>query len=223
MSRKSGFTLIELLVAATIFSIVSLGIYSVFQTGISSYKTVDSSFEAYQTARVILGRVELDLKNALAYTDSDSKFSGAGQKLDFITSLDFYSRDLSRTSVARVKYEFSDGKLKRLCYFGSDALKEEPAEENAQKSEYSIQDIAFSYAYATGKLEPFYDWREDWPKENDAAQKETFPLSVKIKLTLAQKNAPRRTQGQTIEFEKIVAMPLAKNTAKPSAPGGGNG
>jgi type II secretion system protein J len=216
---KSGFTLIELLIAALIFSIIIISIYSTFQTGILSYKKIDSAFEVYQAARIILKRMELDLKNAFIYGQEDSKFKGSPQALNFFTTVDSFEKGRMYTNICRIKYEFSDNKLKRAYYKGLDALIE-TQDAIGEELNSDIQEVTFNYAYATNIPEKPYDWADNWPKEDDVNQKKNLPLAVKIKISLRQKDKALQ-EGRVIEFNKIVPLPLSTNTAAmPSTEGG---
>jgi len=218
-AKNSGFTLIELLIAALIFSIIILSIYSAFQTGILSYKRIDSAFEVYQGARIALNRMELDLKNAFAYSQEDSKFRGSAQALNFLTTVDSFEKGRLYTNISRIKYELSDNKLKRAYYKGLDALIESQ-DITGEELNLDIQEITFNYAYATTIPEKPYDWTDNWPNETDVNQKKTLPLAVKIKISLREKNKSPE-EGRIIEFNKIVPLPLSTNTAAtPSTEGG---
>lgn len=156
MSRnKCGLTLIELLIALTIFSIIILSLYSAFYTGILSYRKIDSALQVYQTARVILERIETDLKNSFAYTRDDSKFKGDSHTLEFYT--------LVGSLPWRISYELEGAKLKRACL------------ENRDLS-FTVQDISFQY-----DDQDFWPSQEEAKK----AQKSILPSAVKIKLNLS--------------------------------------
>lgn len=214
MKKNYGFTLIELLIAASIFSVVILSIYSAFQTGILSYRKVDSAFETYQTARIALNRMELDLKNSFAYGDTEgSRFSGKEDSLDFFSVVDYY-RDKLNTDICRIKYEWDENKkvLKRFCYMGLDALKEDLQQEAGELAS-NIEKISFEYAFATNNPDNPYIWQKSWP-EGDTAQiaqqVKTIPLAVKVTLFVIEKGKPGKVKS--IEFNKTISLPLGETT-----------
>ncbi|MCX5715091.1 MAG: prepilin-type N-terminal cleavage/methylation domain-containing protein, partial [Candidatus Omnitrophica bacterium] len=68
MKKTKAFSLVELLIASAIFAVVMVSIYSAFRTGIFGYKNIRENIEIYQSARFILERINLDLRNAFAYS-----------------------------------------------------------------------------------------------------------------------------------------------------------
>lgn len=200
----TGFTLIELLVAITIFSIIIMGIYSAFQTGILSYGKLDSNFEVYQGARVILNRMELDLRNVFSYQKDDSRFLGGLVDIEFFTTADAYSKGLSLPNVYHVKYSLENQSLKRLSAGGDDALKVgldvEGKELSSSIKEFSLRYIALP---STGSQVP-YEEQENWPK--DDIQKKAIPIAVKIKLVVMEKDRRGADTGRVTEFNKVVAL-----------------
>lgn len=202
MKKKHGLSLMELLIATSIFAIIILSIYSAFQTGILSYRKIDSAFEVYQTARIILSRMELDLKNSFAYLEGDSKFSGDRQILSFFTIIDSFENEKLYSNICRLKYEVKDGILKRTCYRGLDALKENPDVEPEELTS-EIKEVRFEYALTSTDPDKLCDWQEIWPPDNN--KKNTLPLAVKIKLVLIEKAKP---EEKAVEFNKTVSLPL---------------
>lgn len=201
MSQKynlKAFTLIELLIATLIFSIIILTIYSAFQTGILTYRKTDSAFETYQTARIALNRIELDLKNAFAYKADDPQFQGSAIAMEFFSIIDSYREDKLNTDTCRIKYEWNENDkiLKRACYTGLAALETQTGEESEDLA-FNVGRFVFEYAWPTGEKENPYTWEQAWPKADNSAK--TLPLAVKIKLSL-----------NAIEFTKIVSLPLGK-------------
>lgn len=214
MRKIRSFTLIELLIAASIFSIIILSIYSAFQTGFLSYRKVDSAFELYQTARLTLNRMELDLKNSFAYGDAEgSRFSGNNENfLEFFSVVDSYEEGEPRTDICRIeyKYELKDKKLIRTNYKGLDVLKTDIQQEGAEVAS-NIEKVTFEYACPTEKEgKPSFDWQDSWPvkkDEKDLTQQATLPLAVKITLSLIE-NA--KQEEKPIEFTKVISLPLSE-------------
>jgi type II secretory pathway component PulJ len=83
--------LIEFLIATAIFSIIIVSVYASFQTGILSYRGIDAAFQTYQTARVVLNRLESDIKNSFAYFPEDSQFKGNSCEIEFLGVIDKFS------------------------------------------------------------------------------------------------------------------------------------
>jgi len=198
MNKKYGFTLIELLISASILSIVMLSTYSAFHTGVLSYKKIDSAFNIYQAATLILNRMELDLKNSFIYSREDSKFKGDNNNIDFFSVLDTFDKEfLPKPVLCRLKYSRQDIKFKRAVSVNQEALKEEAVSEGEELSS-AIKEVKFQYA--TGRKER--PWQELWPEGNDNAQKAALPAAVKIELTLKEDG------DKTVTFIKIISLPL---------------
>lgn len=215
--RGSGLTLLELLVATTIFSIVSLSLYSAFQTGILTYQRIDSAFSIYQDARIALNRIELDLKNSFIYAQSNSGFKGNAQGLEFFSVVDVFDQTQGHARLCRVKYKFSEGILRRISYQGLEALKENSELESEDLS-LKVKEASFQYAYSTGRPDEPYDWQEAWPREADAVQLKTLPLAVKIKLSLREKKGQKETG--IVEFNRTIFLPLGENSSNERGQGG---
>lgn len=202
-----GLTLIELLIATAIFSIIILSIYSAFQIGILSYHKIDSAFEVYQMARLVLNRIALDLRNTFIYAQDNSRFEGDETNMVFFSGLDSFSEGKMFLDLCRIKYSLAEEKLKRSSYKGLNALN---AKDPDGESFYEVKNISFQYAYATDKPDKPYDWQTAWPK--DESQKNALPQAVKIKLSLLEKDKRQEEQARVIEFNKIIALPLGENT-----------
>lgn len=220
MRREHGLTLVELLIAASIFSVIILTIYSAFHTGILSYRKIDSAFDVYQTARLILNRMELDLKNSFVFTKKDSKFQGNKTSINFFSPVDSFSEGKSSLDLCHIKYELSNGILNRACYKGLDALKGNPESPIEEELSSDVKELSFEYAYLTGDLDEPYTWQEIWPSEDpnkQEEQKKTLPLAVKIKLSLIEKNKLQNV----VNFNKTVSLPLSEISTSLTSPGGG--
>jgi len=210
--NSAAFTLVELLIATAIFSVVALSLYSAFQTGILSYKRVDSAFNVFQTARILLNRLELDLKNAFVYAETDSKFSGSGSTLNFFSLIDSYEKDNICTNVCRVKYDLDGNVLKRTCFYGLQALNDNP-EPKGEELSTDVKEISFYYAFATGNPDNPDEWQDSWPKAGDANQKKSLPLAVKIILSVIQRDKNKKETG-VIEFSRIIPLPLGRRVLR---------
>lgn len=195
----TAFTLVEILVATSIFSIVILSIYSAFHTGILSYRKIDSASAVYQAARVILNRMESDLKNSFAYAKDDAHFKATKEFLDFFTIVDSYDREGKvSTNLCRVKYELNaQGQLIRIISYGADALKEDLNVEGDELSS-DIKEIILQYTYKTDDPDNPLIWKND-----NSEYKERLPLAVKIELTLLEKD---RNTALPVKFTKIVSL-----------------
>lgn len=204
ISRQPAFTLIEILIACAIISVIMLSVYSAFQTGMLSYRKMDSSFNIYQTARSILNRMELDLVNSFAYQDSDSHFKGSSQGLEFFSDLDVFQEGKLKPGVSRIKYDLDGNTLKRASFPGLEAL-QAMDETKAEGLTQDLKDISFQYGYATGNPDAPLAWQDSWPEETRANEAKTLPLAVKIKLILIARNT-RNVPSGALEFTKTIYL-----------------
>ncbi|MFA4888415.1 MAG: prepilin-type N-terminal cleavage/methylation domain-containing protein [Candidatus Omnitrophota bacterium] len=205
MIRKKAFTLVELLISTAILSLVVLSLYSAFQVGLASYKRMDSASTVYQAARVILNRMELDLKNAFAYSGKDSGFKAQDKVLQFLILQDLFTADGLSSNICLIKYNLNGQVLTRICAIGLDALKTDIALEPDELSA-DIKELEFEYAYETDTPDNPYVWQKGiWPKEGDQSQVKSLPLAVKVKLLLIERDA---LQGETgsVEFSRIIPL-----------------
>ncbi len=195
MRKIRAFTLIELLMAFSIFSAVALSIYSTLRAGILTYNKTDYAFGVYQTARLFFNRIELDLKDSFNYYDSDSKFKGDIQNLEFFSVTDIFEEGVSNPNISYIRYNLNNTGLKRLSFRGLDALKGD-ADTGSEDSYPNIKKIAFQYAYSVQDANKPYDWQDTWPLENNENQKKSLPLAVKIELSVDDK-----------VFTKVISLP----------------
>ena len=87
--KQDGFTLIELLVSLSIFSIISLAVYSSFAGGVGAWRRAQEFSSIYQTARLLLDDMARELKNAvmISGTDFGSSLNALGTSADYTKAL----------------------------------------------------------------------------------------------------------------------------------------
>ncbi len=185
-----SFTLVELLITLSIFSIVILSLYSAFHTGIFSYNRLDNSISLYQTARKVLNRIDLDLKNIFSYSNEDTGFVGGKDWLNFFT--------LIGSDFSSVSYERKETNLLRLCKKGIETLKENISMRPKVLAK-NIKEIDFSYGFLTDEKNVLV-WEDNWADTD--IEKGNLPLAVKISLTLEENSK----KGRDIKFEKIISL-----------------
>lgn len=206
IADKKGFTLIELLIAVTIITLIILSVYSAFNTGILAYKKIDSAFNSYQEARIILNRLETDLKNSFVYSKESSFFKGGSQDLDFFNVSQIYDKDKQYSDLCRIKYMLEGNTLKRTAYSGLAALTED---ENVKAQDFSnsVKNINFEYAYISEGEKKDILWQNAWPQKDEQAKQ--LPLAVKVKLMLIDTG---KKEQKLLEFTKTIALPQANIT-----------
>lgn len=178
-NTRKAVTLIELLIASSIFAIVMSGIYSAFHAGIFGYRDIEENINTYQAARLILGRLNLDLRNSFSYSAEETKFVGTNQGIGFLTLVEKFSKDGRMRNYAFVSYELEGKKLMRLCRENTEALNEK-SEVSPEELASDVEDMAFSYGFIeAGSLE--IKWKDSWE------DKSSFPVAVRARLVLGGK------------------------------------
>lgn len=188
--KQPGFTLIELMVSLSIFSIISLAVYSTFASGIGAWRRARGFSSVYQTARLLLSDVAHELKNAVMI--SGSEFVGAPQKISFLVlrQSPYATGRPGNHGITRVTYEVrrasSDYSLVRLE--GSDIENpKEQGEPELMADSISKMDFQYTYKNSEGEIQP---WKGLWEVDD------ALPLGVKISLMI----------GET-RFTKMVFIP----------------
>jgi len=191
--EQAGFTLIELLVSLSIFSIISLAVYSSFAGGVTAWRKAQEFSSTYQTARLLLDDMAQELKNAVMI--SGTEFVGAPQRLSFLTlrQSPYTTGRPANHQITRVTYEVrSDPAASGYALFRLEASDIKNSQEDRGKPEPivgSISRLDFQYTYKNSKGE-IMPWKEVW-EVSDA-----IPLGVKITLMV----------GET-RFTKVVFIP----------------
>ena len=191
--KQDGFTLIELLVSLSIFSIISLAVYSSFAGGVGAWRRAQEFSSIYQTARLLLDDMARELKNAVMISGTD--FVGAPQRLSFLTlrQSPYTTGRPANHQIARVTYEVrrdqasSGYSLFRLEASDIKNSQEDRGEPELMVGSISRLDFEYTYKNSTGEILP---WKEVW-QVSDA-----IPLGVKITLMV----------GET-RFTKMVFIP----------------
>ena len=188
MKKSRSFTLVELLIASSIFAVVMVALYAAFSSGVFGYRNIDERVSAYQQARLVLERINRDIRNSYAYSSGDTKFTGTTDKVSFMALVDDYSFLELLRNVAFVSYYLEGNTLMRLCRRGQGSLKD-PSKGKADEMGSGIDKLSFTYIYDdNGAL-----------KEADAwSLAKKMPVAVKIKLSLKKRF--------TYDFERTVYL-----------------
>jgi prepilin-type N-terminal cleavage/methylation domain-containing protein len=187
--KEQGFTLIELVVSLTIFSVISLSVYSSFASGISVWRKAQEFSSVYQTARLLLDHMAMELKNAVKVFGTE--FNGGPRMISFITLRQTTQGARARrdTRVAKVTFEVRrDPSGRGYALFRRHATNlKRRGEAELMVGSISSLDFQYTYKNSVGELQP---WAKVW-KMNDE-----LPLGIKITLNI----------GGT-QFTKLVFIP----------------
>lgn len=203
---SEGFTLVEVLVASVIFLVIMMAVYSSFHAGIFGYKNIERTVEAYQSARQILERINLDMRNSFAFSENQTKFSGNKNGADFLTIADIYDNDKIVQDYAFVGYQFENGRLTRLCRQGKESLNNNS---QIQPEELALNavSVVFSYGYNVSGQEDI-KWKDTWGAAGDSPEEQkVLPVAVKVKLAIKNK--------VEYNFERAIFLPLGGSILEP--------
>ena len=188
-SQERGFTLIELVVSLTIFSVISLSIYSSFAAGITVWRKSREFSSIYQTARLLLDHMAQELKNAVKVAETE--FRGGPRQMSFISTRQGYRGANSgrEPRIAKVTFEVRrdpSGQAYALFRRYTANFKRR-GEAELMVGAITRLDFQYTYQNSAGELQP---WAKVW-KDGDE-----IPLGVKIVLNI----------GGT-RFTKMVFIP----------------
>lgn len=181
MKKNIAFSLVELLIASAIFVVIMVTVYSSFHTGIFSYRNIKEAINIYQTARLILERINLDLANSFSYSEQESKFTGSKNEIGFLSVVDTFSQEKIEQNYVLISYKLDGAKLMRLCRKNQEALNNK-SEVVPEEMADNIKEITFSYGYISVPEQPL-EWKDLW---DDSKR---MPAAVKVKLTLINNKA----------------------------------
>ncbi len=168
----SAFTLIELLIAVSIFSVVSIAIYSTFASGTAVLRKVKNVDFAQQKTLLKIQRLSQELREQPNYrkklfSGTSSKIVFCGQLNNFPCRLTYYF-DKASTSFLRAAEKWDqiitdEGNIDK-------ELKVKPVVFLSK-----VKDVKFEYLYLD-LTKNEYKWAEDW-------EFDYLPLAVKFTLT----------------------------------------
>jgi len=172
---SAGFSLVELLIAVSIFSVISIAIYSTFSSGTAVLRRIKDIDLPGQKILLKQEKISRELRMQPDY--SKPLFCGSKTKISFAGSADYfpvritYYFDQPASCLMRVEDKLNqiitkEGKI--------DAeLKNPPVIFLAK-----IKEVQFSYLYLDLKKDE-YSWTDEWQLDY---------LPVAVKLTIIDKN-----------------------------------
>jgi len=197
MRIHKAFTLVELLIASSIFLVILVTIYSAFQTGVFGYRKIEDAISVYQSARLILERMNLDLRNSFAYSKDETRFTGGKTEMAFLALVDTFTQGAMYREYATISYKSLDFKLMRLCRKNKQSLDEKSPIQPEEMTQ-SLQELSFEYGFQD-PADKSLKFKDTWGSKNDPANEgKQMPVAVKIKLTLKNKT--------TQDFQRTIYL-----------------
>jgi prepilin-type N-terminal cleavage/methylation domain-containing protein len=187
--KNNAFTLIEMLIVTALLCVISLGIYSTFNSGIKIWQRLNKEVPE-QDLYIFFDKFASDLRNSLKFKAIN--FSGTQNRFDFATIVN--SPRMGKRTVGSVSYYY-DPKAEAVykeerdfacVYAGGRGVVKEMLK--------NIKSLEFQYySYDIEKKE--YIWQDGWVKEN-------LPLAVWLQVEI-------RDGDKVFKFSKTVNIPVA--------------
>lgn len=174
---RSGFTLVELLIAVSIFSAISLAIFSTFSSGASILRRVKDINFPRQRILLKAQRLARELREQPNY--KKKLFQGSNDKVSFAGSQDYFP--------SRITYYFDSSRSSLMrC---ADRLDTIITAENTIDPELKaspevfisqVKELKFYYFYLD-LLKNQYSWTEEWPHDY-------LPIAVRFTIITENQN-----------------------------------
>lgn len=164
--RQNGFTFIEVLLVVTIFSILSLAIYSTFVSGLKLWDRIQGQALTQRKVLLSMEKLSSDLRQSPDF--SKIGFQGSSNSITFPI--------LSGKDIYRVTYALEEKTILRKLVSYKDIV-EKKEEVQTKKFLPDTEDLKFSFGFQEeGKQE--YSFKDAWNKEDG------IPKILKIELKI---------------------------------------
>lgn len=184
-SATSGLTLVELLVAISIFMVIGLAAYSGLSSVLEAREFTDRRSDRLAEVQYAIDTLADDLRQAVA-RPVRSELRGGGHALAGDAGLPEFLRltrtgwpnpaDLPHSSLARITWELSDGRLLRSYQMQPDAVVATVTTRREMLDGIERIDLRF--------LDEGNEWRSRWPDLDALESSARLPRAVEITLEL---------------------------------------
>jgi general secretion pathway protein J len=222
--KRKGFTLLEILLAFFIFSIVLTTLYTAYSGTFRNIDLAESQSDAYQMARIALGRMIEDLESTYVtppVEDQESveespwstEFVGESDEIDgrsadtlrfFSTAHLVFDEEDKEVGIARITYSVREGEEEDEA--GFDLYRSDRSGlEQGEEEDGGL--ILCEGVHAIDLI--YYDDREKAYESWDSSEMEErggLPVRISIVLELVNKANPEAP----LKFVTGVALPMAK-------------
>ncbi|MFA6350113.1 MAG: prepilin-type N-terminal cleavage/methylation domain-containing protein [Candidatus Omnitrophota bacterium] len=180
---SAGFTLVEVMIAATLFSVVGLGILTSFSSGMKLWNRAKQA--DMPKCELLLGfeTVSRDLRQSMDIAKIG--FEGDARSLSFPA--------LASGKIVKMTYSFDpDGAILKAYYIALKDIDSLKTDENSiKKTLFKADELSFAYLYYDMD-KGAYIWADSWKKEDGRF------IAVKIQAKL---------KGNT--FAKTIVSPIS--------------
>jgi prepilin-type N-terminal cleavage/methylation domain-containing protein len=196
--KKRGFTLIELLIASSILTIVMMAIYLSFRVGVFGYRDIEDNLQTTQAARMIMKRLDLDLRNSVMYSGDETRFKGDKRTVSFMTVVDTFMGGKMEQDYAFITYRSDNNSILRGCLKNNEIF---AVSGPGQQEELAcdIEGFTFDYGYIKSKNGPL-EWKDSW------SDPKALPVAVRVSLSIRGK--------RSYDCSRVIFLPLANADEK---------
>ena len=211
-NRQSGFTIVEVLVAILITGVISVAVYSVYNTFYRHSGTLDQTVVAQQNARVALNFMERELMNAGYAADTSHIITEATA-----SSIKFIYSDPNTTGARlEVRYGLQTTGGVQYLVRKADNLTTAAIGDTEEVAEY-VETLAFTYFDINGNQ--ITDTSTE--ANRDTIKFLTINLVTRTKDNIAGTTAPGTFMLEThIRLRNIGVGQASNDSSAPSAPAG---
>ena len=199
LQPNAGFTFVELLIAATMISILFVGLGTHLRGGLTVWQRTTATTDALQRQRVAFDRLERDLSNAIVYDDravSYGNVKGQLPKPQFdAAAIDVYTVSTQPfPSVRFVTYACERVNGTPGLWRTSQSVGEARARLPQPTPELVLPDcesMSFRYAYVPpkGAARAGLEWKAQWPDSPDDALK--LPRLIEVTVQVSGRSVRR--------------------------------
>ena len=215
---EKGFTLIETIVAVTLVSMMAIGIWSVFRTGIRSWSHGTESIDTSQRHRILLDMVRKQMASAYPLVPSSANqeatgtsypmFKGTETTLSFVSLNSLHFQD--SPGLTLVNYDLNqdseDGSYSVVeseeRYLGQAISSDSETSFSSSVSLFNnLSNCYFEYRSPDNSQ----DNSETWVREWDAQEKRQLPIAISLTMETMDLNGNTRKNQIMVPVQAIEA------------------
>lgn len=189
LNKDKGFSLVEVLIALAILALVVASTFTIFRSVSKSWQRGEVRTEVYNNARSAIGRVNVEISQAVFNKNSLCKFIGTQDSIKFIS---FVSGANGVFESAEIEYWYDKGR--------HSIVRNQDLDPDYDFSTYDTSDVLSSDISEVEFL--YYDglvWNTEWNSDNVQDKDSALPKAVKIKMKAQDK------KGKQGEIFEVVA------------------
>lgn len=200
VSKHAAFTLVEILIALAILAMIVASTFTIFISSSKSWQKGETRSERYHSARTAIGKMSMEISQAIIGEDNQGKFIGEEDGVRFIS---FVSAASGIFELAEIEYWLD--KEQRLLMRNEDTDPD---------YDFSTQDYSDILSDNISLLEfSYYDgltWRDTWDsgitgEDTDLEDdREGLPEAVKIRIQVEDKKGKESEIFEVITYLKMA-------------------